>query len=216
MKYIILKIITFIICFLLICGCSGRDDEDILEHNSNSSTNSQTFTDNVSPDDFVLFESNQNYEIFYKSRGMDRYKTLIFNNNKELVDVLYTHREPNVFQISYETEKALGFWAQAGSDISTRWAVFYDLTNGNKSEEFHYYLDATDSKVVTAKKDRVIIQDIFDSNKYYKEITSFAENIDLSSANIFDAKFISNGTKLSITYRVNPNESKTEIFDLTK
>ena len=54
------------------------------------------------------------------------------------------------------------------------------------------------------------------ANKYYKEITSFAENIDLSSANIFDAKFISNGTKLSITYRVNPNESKTEIFDLTK
>jgi len=96
---------------------------------------------------------------------------------------------------------------------------YYDTAGGRVSKFFESPVQHTDELVAyfafrkADNKIVLVIQDIFDPQKYYREIerdfSNFVINMNVK------AEFIEDDTKLKITYWVNPDNKKvTEIMDI--
>ena len=79
-------------------------------------------------------------------------------------------REPHR---QYVSTDVVGICIQAGTGLSTNYAVYYDLKNGVISETFQYVLAAKNDFVVYADcrngEHFIIAQNIFDKDRYYTE-----------------------------------------------
>lgn len=73
----------------------------------------------------------------------------------------------------YVSTDVVGICLQAGTGLSTNYAVYYDLKNGVISETFQYVLAAKNDFVVYADcrngEHFIIAQNIFDKDRYYTE-----------------------------------------------
>ena len=98
--------------------------------------------------------------------------TYSYSVNDKNGNIIY--EQQNVAQAPQTVQPAsavFGFVTQAGTGLSTNWAVYCDVENGKVSEPFHYVLGANDHYVVYGQylEDGyfIIVQDIFDIEAYY-------------------------------------------------
>jgi len=104
-------------------------------------------------------DSSQSYKILDK-------------NGKLLYSQEHFWRYAEINQVG---SKVLEFSTQAGTGISTRWAVYCDVENSRVSETFYYVLMVHENYVVYGDykngEHSVVVQDLFDKSAYYKEYT---------------------------------------------
>lgn len=118
------------------------------------------------------------------SAGMNSYYTIATNedftysykifakNGEVLFSDDRSPREPHIEQVSADT---FSVTIQSGTGRATNWAVFCDVENGRTSNTYQYVLGAQGSYVFYVEfadgSHRLVVQDIFDSNAYYKTYT---------------------------------------------
>ncbi len=104
---------------------------------------------------------------------------------------------------------------QAGTGIETQWGYFYDINRNKISEIFQSIYDQSNQKVAYGGLDKVVVQDIFDRSKYYREFSSFTSPFSEVTMPILDVKFIKGGTSIEISYLTGANyEIVTEVIEL--
>lgn len=118
-------------------------------------------------------------------------------------------RAPEVQTLS---PSVYGFVTQAGTGLSTNWAVYCDVELGCVSEQFNYVLMAQDNFVVYAEREEnrctVTVQNIFDKNDYCKQYE--LENVSSVAADFIVACTINGEGELVITYLSGENYTETE------
>lgn len=177
-----------------------------------------------------------NYEISYYSKGIYndiiKYLTPILKENSKYYSVVHnedftysyeiydykgnviesdtTNREPN---ISICNDSIVWYWVQGGTGTLTRGANFYDTKTGKKSPVFCGITDCYNNLVLNSESKSVIISDMFSGN-ILQIIDEFKMKPYDAIETIIDARFIENGTKVSITYLAEDSSEQTEIFDV--
>ena len=122
--------------------------------------------------DFYSIKQNDNYTYNYTVRDV---RGKILGNETNL------SRQPHLYEISESIVKAS---VQTGTGISTNIATYYDVYTGKVSETYQYVLGEFEENTVFAirKEDgtQIVIQDIFDREKYHMgiEIEDVSDVID--------------------------------------
>ena len=63
-----------------------------------------------------------------------------------------------------------------------------------------WVFDEYDDKVVYGSPNKIIVQNIFDDHKDYREINMFKYSLSSSTDSILDVNFVNKGTSLVVTY----------------
>ncbi|MBR5323077.1 MAG: hypothetical protein IKU48_05990 [Clostridia bacterium] len=117
-------------------------------------------------------------------------------------------------KVTFVNENYIKLTVQAGTGLSTQYGYYYDTQQAKFSEVFYWILAESNNQVAYAMADKVVIQDIFDKNNYYKEISIFEYPLAIAIEPIVKAEFIENHSVL-ITYLTGNNfEEITELFEL--
>lgn len=110
-----------------------------------------------------MYSITQNEDLTYTYKVVDKNGNLLFSKDNAT-------REPNVEEVN---TYILGLKVQAGTGLSTNWAVYCDVENSKVSETFQYVLMAQGNYVIYANYENgehsVIVQNIFDKSEYYKK-----------------------------------------------
>lgn len=119
-------------------------------------------------------------------------------------------RKPKVWEVS---SNVFGLVTQAGTGLSTNWAVFCDVERGRVSEPFYYVLGAQGDYVVYAeyKEDKhlVVVQNMFDKSAYCK--TYELENVSPVAADfVVECEFDGDGNA-TVTYLVGKKYTRTKL-----
>lgn len=153
-------------------------------------------------------EKDKNYDIKeVKQASNTRYKYIIYDNDHNELDAGTTYRmEPDITNIN----DILELCVSAGTGL--RNCKYYDTENKIKSDWFETPLLVNNTLVISfdklTKPTGIVVQDIFDKSKFYKEY-----GVNFSSDEFYplkNIKFINDDT-IEITYVSNENsiESKT-------
>ena len=187
-----------------------------------SCTATSNFLSSSSPDDNGFFLSADEYKNAKTIAESKHYKIIqsdslyyyyIYDENHDIVksDGSF-NREPHIQMINH----ILKFTLQAGTGIGTQWGFFYDTNSEAFSQIFQCIFDQCNEKVIYGDINNIVVQDIFDYNKYYREITAFKEPFSDMFDPIINAKFTNNGTCIEVTYFTGSNYKEViEVFDLT-
>lgn len=145
------------------------------------------------------FFVNQHDNLTYSFGVMD-------NNGKLLFSKTTFPRYPHITRI---TENIIEVKVQAGTGLSTNWAVYCDTENSKISDTFQYVLGAKDHYVIDAgivnDKHVVVVQDMFDKSAYSK--TYELENVSPAIDFVWIKKFNDDG---SVTLQYLTGEDYTE------
>lgn len=120
-------------------------------------------------------------------------------------EVFFCDRMEKVPQVSLISDSIVELCVQAGTGLSTNWAMFFDVENGTVSETFQYVLGAEDNYVIFGDYDSetdqryIVVQNIFDTFLYYEKI--HLENASPVAADFAAIDPIGDG-KWEITYLV--------------
>lgn len=148
-----------------------------------------------------LYKVTKNSDGTYSYRFTDR-------NGEVLFEKQDAAREPRITQI---TPTLYELCTQAGTGLSTNWAVFCDVDKRLVSETFYYVLVAKDQYVVTADcaygEHYIVVQSIFDREQYYKEYK--LENVSPVAAD-FVVNFKMKKDECIVIYPVGENYTETE------
>ena len=185
MKSYISIFVVALSLLLCLCGCKNGN------------------TQNINEDTAPVKNTVDSYDIskFYKVIQKDdsTFDYNVFDTDGEILDSETSVRLPS-FKATGDYLMQLS--VQTGTGLSTNYAKYYDLKNRKTSETFHYVLTAKDNYVVCADyrngKHIIIVQDIFDKEKYYYEYE--LENVSPVAADFaVDGNFNEKGN-ISITY----------------
>ncbi len=117
-------------------------------------------------------------------------------------------------KVTFVNENYIKLTVQAGTGLSTQYGYYYDTQQAKFSEVFYWILAESNNQVAYAMADKVVVQDIFDKNIYYKEISIFEYPLAPAIEPIIKAEFIENHSIL-ITYLTGDIfEEITELFEL--
>lgn len=208
-KYILLLMV--LLC--LLAGCSNTNiSNNNLEFKASSE--SENIDSNYSLNDIdTLYKKDKNYEIL-SNKNLTVFEYTIRDNNSDVMDFGY-HDYRGSFDIIQENDFLTLNYGWGGSSWYER---YYDVSNGRVSRFFARPAGNSNDLVAyfAFKEDHtlvLVIQDIFDSNVFYKEIKRDFSDFVIKIKT--EAEFFDNDTKLRITYWINPdNEEVTEIIDL--
>lgn len=201
------KIILILCMIFLFVGCSDNNDYGTIL----SEEMTESLTTETSGKRYDIIVEEQYYRV-KRSNGAYSYEILDGDGNIIRTDGSYT-KEPHISMLNDSVVKVS---YQAGTGLSTRWIFYYDTVNDEFSPEYYSVLGEFNGNVVYISSSSVIISDIFDKTKYYKEINKFkhplAETVDpFISAEIDDM-----GDLIKITYLTgNDFEEATEYFDIS-
>jgi len=110
-----------------------------------------------------MYSITKNNDLTYTYKVVDKNGNVLFSKDNAT-------REPNVEPVNTHI---LGIIVQAGTGLSTNWAVYCDIENSKVSETFQYVLMAQGNYVIYANYENgehsVIVQNIFDKSLYYKK-----------------------------------------------
>lgn len=162
-----------------------------------------------------LIDSGENYEI-YSDADRTGYRYVIKDNFGDVIDEGY--HDFSAFDISYEGNYLVLMYGYGGNQHNKR---YYDVETGNVSRFFFKPVAVSDELIAYFRlsnedeKRILVVQDIFDSSVYYKEIErDFAIRVVLDEC---EAEFLNDGKSLKLKYWVHENKQdieKVEIFDL--
>ena len=121
-------------------------------------------------------------------------------------------KEPTVDMVD---DRLVQFTTQGGTGISTRASYFYDVQNDLFSDIYMGVWDCYDTLVLYSRHDTIIVQDIYQKNIYYFEI-SLADRAlaKVADSAFVDIKFVANGGAIAVTYLTEDYSEKTEIIYL--
>ncbi len=92
-------------------------------------------------------------------------------NDNVLISDSGISRQP---QVNVIDEDLLNISVQTGTGISTRWTIYCDVNSGNVSDTYYSVLGEYAENVVFVNYDNgrysIVIQDVFDNGKYFKEV----------------------------------------------
>ncbi len=158
---------------------------------------------------FNFKEKDKNYDIKkVKQMPNIEYKYIIYNNDRSELDVGTTYRiKPDITNINDILELCVG----AGTGL--RNCKYYDTENKIKSDWFETPLLANNTFVISfnklTKPTGIVVQDIFDKSKFYKEY-----GVNFSSDEFYplkNIKFINDDT-IEITCVSNENSIESKII----
>ena len=134
-----------------------------------------------------------------------------YNNTHEVVKVEGPMSKlPNITELD---DNIVKFTLQAGTGVETRWGYYYDTDKTVFSEEFQGIATQVDGKVACVGFDRVIVSDIFDKSKYYKEFIDFSYPFSNVAAPISNVVFSEDGKSIKVSYLTGEDYKKvTEEF----
>ncbi len=155
----------------------------------------------------------ENFKKYY-SLSLDKdenYTIKLYDSEGKLVDELSNPKEPS---IHFLTNKVMQIIIYYGNPFY--YTYFYNIENREISQAYDTPVLAQDDKIVYIDGKKLIVKDIFDKDKYYKEIErNFTETVPPSSA-ISNAKFISDHELKIKYYEGEKYNQKKETIDLDK
>lgn len=195
---------------ILLCILAGCSNANVSNLKASSKSDNIDYGFN---DIDTLYKKDKNYEIL-SNTNLTVFEYTIRDNNGCVIDYGY-HNYRGSFDITQENDFLTLNYGLGGNSWYER---YYDVLNGRISRFFERPAGNSKNLVAyfTFKEDNTIvlvIQDIFDSNLFYKEIKR--DFSDFVIKNETKAEFIDSDTKLKITYLINSdNEEVTETIDL--
>ncbi len=104
----------------------------------------------------------QNEDQTYSYKIFDQKGNVLFGDDR-------CAQEPRIEKV---TDRVYSVTVQAGSGLSTNWAVFCDAKNSRVSEPFHYVLMAQGDYVIYVARENeqtsIVVENIFDKAAYCK------------------------------------------------
>ncbi len=151
-----------------------------------------------------MYSITKNNDLTYTYKVVDKNGNVLFSNDNAT-------REPKVEQVN---TYVLGLKVQTGTGQSTNWAVYCDVENGKVSDTFQYVLMAQGDYVIYVNYENgehsVVVQNIFDNSKYYKEYV--LENCSPVAGDIVtNAKLNGEGVAV-VTYLTGKDYTETEMI----
>lgn len=158
-------------------------------------------------------KQGKNYKIL-SNEEMTAFHYYVKDNNGYIIDEGY-HDARGSFDMDQKGDFVTLNYGYGGNSWQER---YYDVSNGQVSRFFERPIQRSDELVAyfsVNHSDQIIlvVQNIFDPNKYYKEIIrDFSDHVIKDEAK---AAFSENNTKLEISYWAGPDhEWVSEIIDL--
>lgn len=112
------------------------------------------------PKDDTFYTLSQNEDQTYSYKIFDQKGDVLFGDD-------HCAKQP---QIGKPSDHVYSVTVQAGTGLSTNWAVFCDVENSKVSEVFHYVLMAQGDYVIYATRENeqtsIVVQNIFDKAAY--------------------------------------------------
>ena len=110
-----------------------------------------------------MYHITRNGDFTYSYQIVDKKGVVLFSEDHAM-------RKPEIEQLS---SNILGITVQAGTGLSTNWAVYCDTENSKVSETFQYVLMTRDDYVIYVDIENgehsIVVQNIFDKSKYCKK-----------------------------------------------
>lgn len=222
------KILLLTLIIVTISGCGKiknvNNNQNYKNKSNNVSNKTAETTDKNS--DANSSNNNSNQEIIIKYNGTESlqnfykvvqkeknnyhdYKLTLYNKNKEVIKDIKYDRYPYVNIVD---NNILGVMVSFGSPDNV--TFYYNTETGDISQGYENVKLAEEGKVIYMVKDKLIISDIFDKNKYYKEIVRNFSPAAASCYVLKEAKFVKTNM-LFITYFVGENyDERSETIDL--
>ncbi len=138
----------------------------------------------------------------------------VYGNNGKVLDEGESQKEP-VFASA--GEDILRMTVQTGTGLSTNYAVFYDLKNGEVSDTYHYVLTAENGYVVcieyTDGELFAVVDGLFENAPYHTELKleSAAAAADFTPEASIDAS-----GNVTVTYPTADGNEATSTIELAK
>lgn len=149
----------------------------------------------ISAEKGKIIEETEFYKVTYLN---SMYEYYIYDKNHNIVkSEVSLNKKPHLTMVYKDIVK---FTMQAGTGIGTQWGYFYDVTNNVFSPIYNSIYDQTNDKVAYGGLNKVIVSNIFDKEKYYREIEDFKEPLSKTVQPIFNAEFFDDGNKLKVSY----------------
>ncbi len=136
---------------------------------------------------------------YYKIMEFDFLYCCVFYNQQHVATKTEgpLDKEPAVVMVD---ENLVRFTVQAGTGIGTQWGYYYDPSTDVFSEVLESILDESGGKVACARQNAVVIRDIFDESKYFKEITDFVNTLSPTVEPFVEVQFTDDGKYIEVTY----------------
>lgn len=193
--------------FLLV-GCA--DNNNYVSSLSEETTAS--LITETSENGYEIVSEEQYYRVKRRD-GVYSYEILNGNGNIVRADSSYT-KEPHMSMLDKSVVKVS---YQAGTGLPTRWTFYYDTVNDAFSPEYYSVLGESDGNVVYISGSSIVISDIFDKTKYYKEINKFKYPLAETVEPFISAEINDNGELIKISYLTGDDfEEVTEYFDISE
>jgi len=205
---------------LMGCGETNRDDTSSVISIKNDSSNAERdayyntfynfeskFTDiSVQNNNYIIKTSDKHAGEFYE----------IYDNYDNLLDKGY-HDWRGSFDISKEKNIVTLKYGFGGTSVHPKYRL-YDVEKGKVSRYFDGPIAVFDNLIayVVAKEEKgiLIVQDIFDTDKYYQEF--YGKFNRFIYMKVIGLSFSADGTKVMIKHHEDKNESNIieEVFEI--
>ncbi len=140
--------------------------------------------------------SKSNCHVLYKQDSLYYYSLL----NKEQHVFFSDGPFSKPPQIEYRNSHLLRVCIQGGTGIGTRNGYYYDIDADLISDVFKGLLDDNGFRVAYCKGKAVVIQDIFDKNRFYAEIADFQYPLARTACPFVSVFLPEDGLSVWITY----------------
>ena len=165
------------------------------------------FKDLVNP---KIIEENKYYKV-YTSDNLKSYYYLYDDKGDIIKEGGYDTRIPS---ITMKNNNIVRFRIQSGTGSSTALSIYYDTKNDVLSKDYYCVLDDNYDLLIYCDRQKLVVQNIFAENKFYKEITEFKKPLAQKTVEPFINAKIINKNQILVTYITEDNEEITETIDL--
>lgn len=142
------------------------------------------------------YEEIEKTEFFKITRLDSEYYYYIYDRNHNIVKSDGPLiKNPNIILTE---DNLIQFTLQTGTGSATQWGYFYDIEGNEFSPIFQSIYDEHNKIVIYGGLNKLIISDIFDNTRYYKEISTFSSPLSKTADPIIDAKFIKNSNSIKV------------------
>lgn len=151
-----------------------------------------------------LIEKDSNFELYSNCEDtFGDYFYRIYDKNNEIIDEQYIKKETTIIRKNDIVEVRINYGTSAVI------SKFYNINDRKDSKFFQDILLYNETFCVYFENDRLVVQDLFDKNKFYKSIKNIEYYMINSMENL---EFIENNTYLKITYLCNDELNCQEII----
>ena len=217
--------IFFVFTLLSLTACRNEVQHQEYEPKTEETSATDTISEkyNISYDGYVmnyfrtfdiLYEKDDNYEL-YTDEGIYGFKYIVISDGGDTLDYgywqsCYFHYNGDILVLNYDVTPG-NLWYERYYDVSNCLVSrFFPRPVAQSGRMVAYFVYDSDNN-----RSFLIVQDVFDSSKFYVEIER--DFSDFVIKDYAEAEFLENNTKLKISYWINPNdEYVTEIIDLKK